>query len=676
MSTPPRSPLPPPPNTSHAPLTAPGTTVQSPSYGPPAYAPPAPSGYGPPPTQYAPPQAAPYASPQTGYGPPPSPSPSYAPPGYAAGYGAPPQPTQQATQYGSVPPMGWQAGSSQYGSLPAPPAKSGPPQALIIGGAVAALIAVFAGVGIGGYTLLSKRHKPLPIEVSKLPSDTDFLQEDRFPGADGPPAVRDAFLGSDMARLACGAGSDFAERLMRLRASPADAATLFDPKTLEARRSTLECGQSLLATLESPSFAEIVFHDGDDKKFLGVKMMRFKAEELPAKYGFAKQTFSGLPGYCLVSPKKTEPDSKWAGSPGTKKDDDDGDCGDASLAAFRDGSNWFLGPRSSVEAFARAYVKPRKELSTTVENLQVAFDSAEGLAVRRVDARPKAASTLLKLPCSHVGWESGAGSKFIEACMPASVEKNASAIDSKVRAVSYELAAPIHESDGVRFNLFFVARDNDAAKDVESELKDATRDWKSATSNDEAKLAKLVRQAPNALGQRKWSVTIDPFMRAIQRGVVSRSGRVVSLKLNEKFSDGELKEMREVMSKSTEDQQAVAAITQALVKNQPVPEASLAQIVGPEWASHVLAPRATEKDCAAFRDKLAKFDARNPQATPTSLRFALRFKCEGSPLPQATRTCLESAADATTFGKCSMPQSPTEKSASLSLDPKIRAILQ
>lgn len=676
------------------------------SYGPPTtgYGPPPtqagygpPSGYGAPPSAYGQPAAygppaAPaqtptaYAVPVTGYGLPPVASGYGAPPAPmpANAYGAPPQ-----ASYGSLPPLGWQATQNGYGSVPPQhhaPAKTGPSTqtiAMIAGGAFGGLL-LLTGLGVGAYALFHTTHKPLPVEAAQLPTDTDFVQEDRFPGADGAPALRDAFLASDLARHVCGAGSDFTERLARLRASPADAVSLFDPKTLEARRATLECGQSLVAALESPSYTELVFHDGDDKKFLGVQMLHLKLTELPTKYGFARQTFAGMSGYCLVSPKKTEPDFKWSGSAGlgnsTKADDKDGECTEQSLAAFNDKTNWFFGRRSAVEAFARSYSKPRKEISTTVENLQLAFDSGEGLAVRRADARQKAASSLLKLPCSHAGFDSGAGSKFVEECLPKSVEKNASAIDSKVRAVTYELAAPIQDSDGVRFNLIFVARDGDAAKDVEAELKDATRDWKSAIENNESKLTKLVREAPSQLGHKKWGVAIDPFMRAIKSGTVKRDGRVVSLRLAEKFSDSEKKEMREVMTKSTEDQEAAATITQALIKKQPIPEASLAQIVGGEWAAHVLAPRATDKDCTALRDKLARFDMAKPQAIPSHTRFALRFKCEGQPLPQATQSCLLDAKDADTFGRCAMPQNPLDKSATvgagLTLPPSAKTILQ
>lgn len=703
-----RTPLPPPP-TQRASIPAPpqqrsaslGQTQMSPSgYGPPpsggyaaapgsgsGYAPPV-SGYGPPPTAYQPPSPqsplassafgsvpgasqAPYA--QTGYGPPPTQAapPIYGPapaPMPANAYGAPPQ--GPSPTYGSLPPLGWQAGQTAYGSLPVPPspAKSGPPVALVAGGIAGAFVALVAVIGIG-YAVFHTNHKPLPVEAAKLPGDTDFFQQDRFPGADGPEAAREAFLASDLARHVCGAQSDFAARLMGLKVgkSALEAGMLFDPKTLDARRATLECGQTLAKSLESPSFTELLFHDGDDKDFHAVKLLRLKVDELPAKYGFAKQTFSGFPGYCLVSPKKTEPDFKWSGSSALgaepKKDPHDGECVDSSLAAFRDGSNWYFGRKISVDAFARSYSKPKKELSTTVENLQLAFDSGEGLAMRRSDARAKAASQLLKLPCSMAAFDSGAGSKFADECLPKSVEKNASAIDGKVRAVTYEFDAPIHEGDGINFNLFFVGRDSDAAKEIEAELKDASRDWKSSIDNSESKLTKLVHDAPSQLGQKKWSVAIDPFLRAIKNGKVDRKGRVVSLRLSEKFSSGEMKEMNEVMAKSKEDAQAVATITEAMIKGAPVPEASLASLVGGDTAALVLAPRASDKDCASIREKLTRFELTKPQAIPASMRIALRLRCEGSPMPRATLKCLTDANDAATFGACPMPNDPSSPSA-------------
>lgn len=694
-----RTPLPPPP-TQRASIPAPpaqrpsaqpglGQTQVS-GYGPPpahGYAPQVgPSGYGAPPSGYGPPPTA--YQPPASYGAPPSPLASStfgagptAPPTYgpapaplpANAYGAPPPAAPQGPSptYGSLPPLGWQAGQTAYGSLPAPAAqapKSGPPVALVAGGIAGAFVALVAVVGIG-YAIFHTNHKPLPVEAAKLPSDTDFFQQDRFPGADGPEAARDAFLASDLARHVCGAGSDFASRLMGLKVgkSAIEAGMLFDPKTLDARRSTLECGQTLAKSLESPNFTELLFHDGDDKDFHAVKLIRLKLDELPAKYGFAKQTFAGFPGYCLVSPKKTEPDFKWNGASALgaepKKDPHDGECVDNSLAAFRDGSNWYFGRKISVDAFARSYSKPKKELSTTVENLQLAFDSGEGLALRRSDARAKAASQLLKLPCSLAAFDSGAGSKFVEECLPKSVEKNASSIDGKVRAVTYEFDAPIHEGDGINFNFFFVGRDSDAAKEIESELKDATRDWKSSIDNSESKLSKLVHDAPTQLGQKKWSVAIDPFLRSIKNGKVDRKGRVVSLRLSEKFSSGEMKEMNEVMAKSKEDAQAVATITEAMIKGSSVPEASLASLVGGDTAALVLAPRASDKDCVAIREKLTRFELTKPQAIPASMRIALRLRCEGSPMPRATLKCLNDANDAATFGACPMPSDGSSNAA-------------
>jgi hypothetical protein len=543
-----------------------------------------------------------YAPPASAYGAPPSHAPSYgAPPSHAPSYGPP-----QGASHGSLPPLGWQSHAGHPGNAGyANPATHASQKARsstgawVAGGAVAACLALLVAGG-AVWAFVHPSHKPLPVEAAKLPSDTDYFQQDRFAGADDPPAVRHAFLASNLARHVCGAGSDFAQRLMQLRSTgPAganlaalEAMSLFDPKTIEARREALACGESLVDALESPSFTELVFHDGDEKTFLTVEMLQLTIAELPAKFGFAKQSFAGFSGYCLIGAKPTE-SSALAGlvataGAGDRKSAHDGECRDGSLAAFHDGPKWFFGARTAIDAFARSYSKPKKDLSTTVSNLRVAFDSTEGLAVRRADARPKAASSLLSFPCSFAGFESGAGSSFVEECMPKAVEKNVSSIDAKVRAVTYELAAPLQDSDGVRINLFFVARDRSAAKEVESELQDATRDWKSAIDNNEGKLAKRVHDAPHQLGQRKWSVALDPFVRAIRTATISRSGRVVELHLAEPFTAREKKEMREVMSKTSEDAEAAAAITQAMLKSQPVPAASLATLIGADGATRVL----------------------------------------------------------------------------------------
>ncbi|MEO6576324.1 MAG: hypothetical protein ABIP89_20900, partial [Polyangiaceae bacterium] len=451
------------------------------------------------------------------------------------------------------------------------------------------------------------------------------------------------------AEQVCDANNDFTERVTKLRGgNPQEALSLLDPATFERRRATLECGQTLANALSDTKIAEFVFKE-DEKTESEITVLHLNIEDLPGKFGFVKHAFSGLPGFCFIPPKK-------AGSTSTAVEE----CNDKSYSAFHDGKTWIFGRKAAIETVSHGFTTPRKELTTSVEQLQIAADASQGLSVRRSEANPKSAASLMRLPCSLIGFKSAGGFKFLEQCFPSTLEKSLANVDGKVRAISFEVEGPFEITDGFHMNLIFVARDDAAGKEIETDLKDATRDWKSTLENNDAKLVKLVRDNPKHVEQKQVAAIIDTFLRAMKGMKVIRKGRVVSIEMDEKYSADEKKGLDEALGKSAEDKAAAVAITQAVLKGAPIPEASLATLIGKPWASFVLTPRATAADCTAIKDKLTTFESKPKDsiAIPFTLKAKLRVSCEGMPLTAAAKTCLTSAADGATFGKCTLPEEP------------------
>jgi hypothetical protein len=96
-----------------------------------------------------------------------------------------------------------------------------------------------------------------------------------------------------------------------------------------------------------------------------------------------------------------------------------------------------------------------------------------------------------------------------------------------------------------------------------------------------------------------WQATIDTFIKALKGMQVSRSGRAVTISLDQKLSAEDTKEVQEAVGKPDDKKQAAVAVLDAIEKRQTIPETSLAQIVGAKTAALIMVPSASTSDVAA-----------------------------------------------------------------------------
>ena len=240
-------------------------------------------------------------------------------------------------------------------------------------------------------------------------------------------------------------------------------------------------------------------------------------------------------------------------------------------AAVRDGERWLLTTKKAMTILARSLARPHEQISTAVEALQEAADATQGLSSRTVQASPPSAKPFLSQPCV---WASqgvaGSTSEFMSACF-AATDKQLEVISTKLRAAAYERERNVEQAQAIRGRIVLVARDSDAASDMQKDVAELVRDWQSQVENNEAKLTKLASQNATSTREKVWAATIDTFIKALRNMQVSRSGRVVTIPYDEKFSADDVKEVQEALGKPDEKPEAVVAILAAVEKQQPFP---------------------------------------------------------------------------------------------------------
>ncbi|MEO8875874.1 MAG: hypothetical protein ABI461_09825, partial [Polyangiaceae bacterium] len=320
-------------------------------------------------------------------------------------------------------------------------------------------------------------------------------------------------------------------------------------------------------------------------------IIQLKLNDIPTTFGFSKHAFSGLDGFCRTT------DTSKPNAPTT-------DCSGTSDAAFKRGNAWFFGSRTALESVAHTISAPKADLSTQVSALNDAANALEGLSSSRVSADVTTSKPFLSAPCFWGAAQSaGSITDFEAACFPNTEEKLIQEIDAKIRAAAFEIDDSVLKSGGVHGNVVLVARDDDAAKQVQKDCADLVTDWKSTLENNEAKLIKQAKTDPTTRQEKKWAIIVDNFLHAVEKSKVSRDGRTVKIAFNEPLDAGDKKDLEDAHAKSAEKQTAIADLLDAVASKKPVPAASLSKIVGAPWTPYLIAastfdPKALPADCA------------------------------------------------------------------------------
>jgi hypothetical protein len=499
-------------------------------------------------------------------------------PPYGSPYGPPP-----GGGYGPPP------GGPQFPIPPGPPTKKKSPIGLIIGLVVGLVLVV--GIGVGAFLFLKGRGKSpgLPVDAKYMPTSTKevgtrLIESTREPNEQ----IKAVYLASELGSQLCRPGfGDPARRIEGIGGSSSQRAKelFFNKKRIDDVQQLLECGAVLGAQLESPYAGFLAFED-DQSKRKDTVIMQIKVSEIPGKFGFTKQSFGSMRGFC-----RTQAEDKDA-KLGDTVEDKGGECKDTSHGAFPNETTWFLGDKASLDLLAKTVAKPREELGANVTAIKEAAAATDGLPVVRLAGNPKSSKEYFLAPCYWASFQTSAGfTNFVDGCFPSkALEKSLVEVDSKIRAAAYEMDSDYQKAGAIVGNIVFVARDAEGAKVLEKDIKEIVSDWKAHLDTNDGKLIKETKDKAYTHSQKKFAAVVDRFFDALHKMTVTQSGRTVRISYNDKLSAEDIQGLEDADKKTVEKRLATAQILEAVQAKKAIPEKSLAKLVGAKWATYLLGP--------------------------------------------------------------------------------------
>jgi hypothetical protein len=631
------------------------------------------------------------------------------PPGYPPQYGAPPPQgygAPQQPQYGQPP----YPPQQPYGQPPGPPGKKSNVGMLVgigVGGLV--LVGILAGVGIYAYGHMKKGS--LPLEAKQLPTttkeiDTTIIDATREPDA----RIKKVYLASELSSAFCSGRGDPASRLENIGASysgPKGAKEFFDPAHLDQIRAQLDCGGQLAANLDDDRAAYLTFETDDGKNSdtptkHHIKVGHFKMKTLPTAEGYTSVSFGSLSGFCqttiptyatsLSSFGLTPPP---AGSAATPPAPVVKSCEDKSNAALVNNNTWFFSDKAALDELSKGIVNPKATLPTRVAAIQDAFDATSGLPQVMLVAEPKSSKEYLEYPCewaasqlgihysgsspSSTGTGSGSGSgsssggitgrtEFMEACFPGKQDsKLIEEIDAKLRAIAFETDPEYVKAGAVTGNIILVTRDADTAKDAERAVKELIGDWKSQLDLNVSKLIKAGKDQSTTIRQKKFADVADTFFQALSQMKVTSSGRTLKIAYKADFTKEDKQELQDDDKSANDKRIPVTDVLEAVRDHKPIPQASLAKLVGGSWATYLLLPplppkgsspktTLTASECTAVKSKLQSVKITDlPTGDVTTAYFNQKYAtCDSKPgeVTEDQKKCLATFSTAAEYTTC------------------------
>ncbi len=500
----------------------------------------------------------------------------------------------------------------------------------------------------------------MPIDVKTLPKQSNEVEAEVIDGTrETDPRIKQYYTAAELGAEVCRAnGTDPARALEIIGIMGAHAAKdFFKQANLDAVQSLMECGELLTANITSNFQTAVGFTDDSNVKQM-VGLLQLKATDIPSKYGLTKHAFSGLDGWCRTA------DPMKPNAPAM-------DCTAASDAALHQGNSWFFGRRGALDTLAHTVSTPNKDLSTQVSALSDAASATEGLSSLRIQAELSgSAKNFIMAPCAWGGLQSaGSTTDFISSCFPHTDQKMLDDIDAKLRAVAFEIEPDVVKANGVHGNIVLVARDNDAAKEVEKDANELASDWKSQLENNEAKIVKQAKTNPVSRTQKSWAVIVDNFLHSLEKMKVVRDGRTVRMAFMDSLDPTDKAELDDADKTTADKRAAVADVLDAIENKKPLPQGALAKLVGAPWATYIAQSAQSDvtplaaADCTNVKKTVSKIKAKDvPGKDALAFYTELRnMDCAHPPqMTATTRSCVTNIKAGADIGPCAPAQEPPD----------------
>jgi len=522
-------------------------------------------------------------------------------------------------------------------------------------------------LGVVGFFVLRGRGKAvaLPVDVNILPTNTSEISTQVLESTREPDEkVKRVYVAAELGAELCKVGSSNpARRIESVGGGSTKSAKelFFQKKNIDDMRAIMDCGSVLGESLESPYQAVITVEGVDGKRNQRIGVGHFNVDQLPKKSGYTAFNYKGVPGFC-----RTQGEDRGSfGLPAPPA----GTCDDRSFGGFAQGTTWFLGDKEALETMATSVKKPKEDLNARLSALKDAAAETQGLPVVRLTAQPKSSRDFFTSPCMFGAGNSAAGfSAFLDGCFPQKgQEKLLEQIDSKIKAAAFETDGDPAKAGSFQGNVIFVARDDDAAKVVEADVKDMVSEWRNHLETNEAKLTIQSNELATSGRQKKFAGIVDTYLKALKGSKVTRKGRTIRVSYKEPLSKADLVAVEEADKASADKKVATADILDAIQAKKPIPQGALAKLVGPQWATFLTGPPPIETapvvkvamstdDCKKLQARIAPFNTSNFFTTDAKLMFfSHKFATCGIKNPEVDPLqagCLASFKTASEYARC------------------------
>jgi hypothetical protein len=461
--------------------------------------------------------------------------------------------------------------------------------------ALAAGALLAAGLAAAGLVFLPRILPPpavLPFGAEHLPRTTERITTATYgavaqlEGHVAAPHVPDEAIWSALAEEPCD-GPDLYELFLGVADAPEKApdptldrlARALGPD-LQATQLALRCGRDLARDGKLSAAGRtwrLEFKDG--AKTRTILVLPLQHESMPdTEPPYEKRSFRDHRGAC---------------KPAMKKGDDGKDhpdkCTDDSQAVAMTEQLWFHASLANVDTFVRAYDKPADELPIAAEVISGLAPSLDGChysdvsTSREVDFGSLLAGSGILFGVPELG--------PLPLVPRDRAKKTADVLATRIRGVGTGYAMP-EAGSPPRVRLAVLAKDDDGAKTVETELVDFHKEWRAHLENRADDIGKpfqdSVKDAPDVVREYKESL-FDLLMRGVLKAEVRRSGNVVTLDLAPAPKDQEARAIREYLAARKTLSATAARAVRALASGREAEPADLQTLGGERFTKKLAA---------------------------------------------------------------------------------------
>jgi hypothetical protein len=469
---------------------------------------------------------------------------------------------------------------------------------LVIGLVLFAVVAV-AGIAVAGLFVVPKLLRGrgvLPFEPERLPKTTKKIVKMTYASllqvetGVASSLVSEEAVWSQVAQEPCD-GPDLHQAFMKVSEDPDKApeirlqaiAEALGPKLVPTQMA-LRCGRDISKDSElAPTVPTWFVHFAVGERDHSVQVIRATREKMPeTDPAFDKRSFRERRGACKPQMKKDEK--------GTEHPEK---CTDDSQAIAMTESLWFHGDLGQLDAFMRMYDRPADELPVAADVLSALAPALDGYPISAVLTDRDAAAYLASGITEIAGFLGVSEVRSLPVTPVDRAKKSGDLLSTRIRGhgVGYVLA---DVESSFRARNAFLAKDEEGARSIVSELEDYRKEWRAHIENHAEEIGKpfqeKVKSLPDTHREYKEAM-FDLLMRGIAKAEVGRSGLVAYLDMEPKAKDSEQKAMRAYLVARKQQAATASRIVRTLASGRDPEPADIEALGGKRLTERIAEAR-------------------------------------------------------------------------------------